>query len=298
MFKRTAQISFDGVNIKPITDLRIIFEIDKDDGSQLNHGTIKIYNLSPKNRAQIAKTHPIGYPLFEPIVKVFLNVGYSNDNVRIIGGELLSAINTKDGKDWITTIEVYSGIKTVTKSIANFSFAKPTKITTIIDKLLKAMQIDFSYTEDAKDLLSNLKTEDYTASGLTFKEVYTVLNRYGASFTIEEDGKGLIYIDDRPRNPTQGQNSQNTFSPNNGLIGSPEITRTGISIRSLLRPRTRIMERIFVKSRTLSNTLRFGTFADYHIKSIKHKGDTRGEDWFTEIEGSYSNLLLDGYLEQ
>jgi len=297
-FERKAEVSFENINIQPVKDLRIIFEVDKDDGVKLNHATIKIYNLSPVNRAQIAKPYPIGYPLFEPVVRVFLKVGYKDDQILLIAGELLFATNQKDGKDWITTIDVWSGIKSVSKGISNFSFAEPTKAKIITDRLLKSLQIDFSYTDEAKDLLENLKVTDYTSSGLTFRQVSLFLNRYGASFTIEEDGKGLVYIDDRPRNPEEGQNSQNTFSPDNGLVGSPEITRTGIIIRALLRPRMRLMERIFVKSQTLLGTLRAGTVADYHITSIKHKGDTRGEDWFTEIEGSYSNLVVGDYLNE
>lgn len=296
LFNRKAEISFENINIQPIKDLRIIFEIDKDDGVQLNHATIKIYNLSPINRAQIAKPHPIGFPLFEPIVKVFLKVGYENDIIQIIAGELLSAINQKDGVDWITTLEVWSGIKSITNGISNFSFGKPTKAKTIIDRLLQSLQIDFRYTDDAVDLLENLKVSDFTSSGLTFRQVSIFLNRYGASFTIEEDNQGLVYIDDRPRNPEEGRNSQNTFSPTNGLVGSPEITRTGIIFRALLRPRIRLIERIFVSSKTLVGTLRAGSEADYHVTSVKHKGDTRGEDWFTEIEGSYSNLIVGDYL--
>ena len=297
LFKRKATVSFENININPITDLRVLFEVDKDDGFQLNHAVIKIYNLSPDARFEISKPFPIGYPLFEPIAKVFLSVGYEGDEVRLISGELLSATNLKDGVDWITTIEIWSGIEAITKGIANFSFAKPTKAITIIDRLLKTLSIDFKYTDDATDLLSNLKVVDFTASGLTFRQISLFLNRYGASFTIEEDGQGLVYIDDRPRNPQEGQNSQNTFSPDNGLIGSPEITRTGIQFRALLRPRTRLLERIFVKSKTLFETLNSEQVSDYHVISIKHKGDTRGEDWFTEIEGGYSNIVVGSYLE-
>lgn len=297
LFERKIEVSFENINIQPVNNLRILFEADKDEGTQLNHAIIKIYNLSPINRAQIAKSHPIGYPLFEPIVKVFLKAGYKGDEVQLFAGELLTAINQKDGNDWITTIEVWSGIAATTRAIANFSFAQPTKATAIVDKFLRSLSIDFKYTDDAKDLLSNLKVTDFTSSGLTFRQVSLFLNRYGASFTIEEDGQGLVYIDDRPRNPQAGQNSQNTFSPDNGLVGSPEPTRTGINIRALLRPRMRLMERFFVKSQTLAGTLRAGTAADYHIISIKHKGDNRGKDWFTEIEGSYSSLIVGDYLE-
>jgi len=295
MFKRSAQVSFDGVSVKPITDLRIAFEIDKDDGQQLNRGTIRIYNLNSDSRAQLAKPYPIGYPLIDPIIRVFLKAGYGGDNVQLLAGELLSGINTKEGPDWITTLEIWSGINATTKGISNFSFGDPTKAKVIADRLLSVLNIDVRYTDEADDLINNLKVTDYTSSGLSFREISLFLRRFGLSFTIEEDGQGLVYVDDRPRNPEAGQTSQNTFSPQNGLVGSPAITRTGIEIRALLRPQIRLLERFFVESRTISGTLVGNVVADYHAISIKHTGDTRGEDWFTEIEGAYSNLIAGDY---
>jgi len=295
MFRRTAQVSFDGVSIKPITDLRVTFDVDKGDGDQLNRGTIKIYNLSPNSRAQLAKPFPIGFPLIDPIIRVFLKAGYDGDNIQLLAGELLSGINTKEGPDWITTLEVWSGINATTKGIANFSFGDPTKAKVIADRLLSVLNIDVKYTDEALDLVGNLKVTDYTSSGLSFREINLFLRRYGLSFTIEEDGQGLVYIDDRPRNPGAGQNSQNTFSPSTGLVGSPSITRTGIEIRALLRPQIRLLERFFVESQTISGTLVGNVVADYHAINIKHTGDTRGEDWYTAIEGAYSNLIEGDY---
>lgn len=296
MFKRSAQVSFGGVSVPTVTDLRVIFEVDKSGGEHLNRANIEIYNLSTTSRAQLAKPFNLGEPLVEPLIRVFLRAGYEGEEVQMIAGELLSGVNQKDGPDWITTLDVVSGINAATKSTTNTSIGKPTSARVIADKLLDTLGIEIRYTEEAAQRLGRERANDFSASGLSFRETTIFLRRYDLEFTIEEDGQGLVYVENRPRNPNGGQNADNTFTPDNGLVGAPAITRTGVEFRALLRPRIRLLERIFVESQTITGTLRGERLpADYRVLAVRHTGDTRGEDWFTEIEGAYSNLLEGTY---
>jgi len=295
MFGRVAQVSFAGVSIQPITDLRIVFAVDKHDGQELNRAIIRIYNLNATARSQLAKPFPLGYALVEPVIRVFLNAGYQGDAVQMIAGELLSATNQKDGPDWITELEVWSGINAATKNTANISIGQRTNAKVIADRLLNALGIDIQYTTEAEAALGKQQVTDYTAFGLAFRETAAFLRRYGLAFTIEEDGQGLVYVDDQPRNPEATKTQANTFSPDSGLVGAPAITRTGIEFRALLRPQIKLLERVFVDSQTISGTLRGDVSADYHVINVRHIGDTRGDDWYTEIEGAYSNIIEGTY---
>lgn len=292
MFDRSARIEFEGVDIKDIEDLRIVFDVDKNDGLQFNHGNIVIYNLSRENRAKIARPYPLGYPMIEPIIKVSLYAGYVGNEVLILSGDILSATNEKRGPEWMTTIDIYSGLDDSTKADAQVSFAIATDAKVVADKLLSELGIDIKYTPDALAEIQNKKTSDFAASGLAANEATTFLARYGLAFTIEENGQGLVYVDERPRNPDAAKSNDNTFKPTNGLLGTPKITRSGVEIKSLLRPRLKLFERIFVESETTKGSLQASPdySPDYHIIGLRHVGDTRGDDWFTEIECAYSKL--------
>jgi len=295
MFNRSAQVSFAGVSIQPITDLRIAFEVDKTDGMQFNHGMIEIYNLNQEARAKLAKPIHPDLPLVDPNIKVFLKAGYKDEEIQLIAGELMAGTNIKDGPDWITTLDVWSGIDAATKGKTNISFSEPTPVKTVVDSMLSVLNIQIRYTAVAEQILNTKRITTFSVGGLAFRETALFLRQYGLDFTIDEDGQGLVYVDDRPRNPNAGKNRDNTFSPQTGLIGSPSITRNGVEIRSLLRPRIRLLERIFVESESITGTLRGDIPADYFVTSLTHTGDTRGEDWTTSIVAHYSTISEGNY---
>jgi Baseplate hub gp41 len=84
-----------------------------------------------------------------------------------------------------------------------------------------------------------------------------------------------------------------------GMISIPEATEEGINVRVLLNPRIKIGRAIQLNNRDITqadfnavfgpgyrqqqfiaNTSRDGT---YRVLVAEHKGDTRGEEWFTDI---------------
>ena len=68
-FNRAIRVVFEGVDIEPITDLRVAFNVDKSDGEQLNRGVITIYNLNPSSRASLSTARPLNTILVEPVIK-------------------------------------------------------------------------------------------------------------------------------------------------------------------------------------------------------------------------------------
>ncbi len=74
-----------------------------------------------------------------------------------------------------------------------------------------------------------------------------------------------------------------TIDEENGMIGSPEFgkpSRRGkapeVTIRTLLYPEIRPGHPVKVASRDLNGT--------FKVKNVKHRGDTHGPDWMTEVE--------------
>lgn len=291
LFDRSIRVEFEGVDIPPITDLRVAFEIDKNDGLQFNHAFITITNMPDKNRNKIARAHPLNFPMIDPVIKMSLFAGYKGREILLAAGDVLSAIPNLRGANWETEIDIYSGLSDSTKADTQVAFSLPTSAKVISDQLLAKLGMDIKYTAEALDILKNKKPNDFSTSGMSAQEATVFLARYGLAFTIEESGRGLVYKSNRPRNPNSGKTDSNSFTPQNGLIGTPQITRAGINIKSFLRPQIKLFEKIFVESQTTTGALQApGYSPEYHVIGMKHKGDNRGADWFSEFECVYSKL--------
>lgn len=298
IFDRVAEVSFKGVDLNPVTDLRIQFALEKHDSVKFNSGRITIFNLGENARNIIARPHHLSRPMAEPVITVALTAGYRGSEIRMFAGDVITAVNARVGPDWITTLELFTGYNAAQKAQAVESVDGSTPASIIINRIVASMLIDVRVTDEAQERMKNERVASFSASGLAFRVAADFLSRYGLAFMIDEDGQGLIYVDDRPRDPNSGKSATNTFSPQTGLIGTPEITYTGINVRSLLRPEMRLFQKFFVESETITRTLQAGggeIASEYHAKKIAHVGDTRGEEWYTEIEGVYSNLIEEDY---
>lgn len=281
--------------LEPVTGARVAFEVDKNDAKQFNHAVITVYNLEPTARAFLARPMPLDvdlrFELTEPVVTARLLAGYENDLSQIYAGDILWCHNSKVGPDWITQMELYTGLASATNGFAQVSFAAPTSSRTVLEAIVQPLGMSIRYTDAAASVLEGKTVHDYTTSGLAYAEADEFVKRYGLAFTIEDDKRGLVYDPNSARDPTSARTSANTFSPDLGLIGTPRITKSGIEIKTLLRPNISMFQRFFVLSETTRGTLQSADYApEYYAVHLKHVGDTRGDEWFTEIEGAYARL--------
>jgi hypothetical protein len=91
------------------------------------------------------------------------------------------------------------------------------------------------------------------------------------------------------------------ISPNNGLVGVPEQTQGGLSVRVLLNPSLKIGQRVKLDSTVNqapisldvnsqaknifqgTNVAKLNADGLYYVMEANHRGDTRGEEWYTDL---------------
>lgn len=297
LFNRNVEVSFKGVDILPVSRLRVAFDVSKQDGEQFNNGIIRIYNLNSSSRSALAKViHNSKTPWVEPIIQCTLKVGYGDELVQLISGDVLIATNQRIGPDWITDIEVYTGWFSSKKSGTQLDYGAKTSAKKVVNDLLsKISDFDIQYTTKAESKLKGKTVQAYTMNGNAYNEAKVFLPRYGLRFSIEDDGILLVHAFNEPRDETRNENNTSTFNPTNGLLDSPKITRVGVEFKALLRPQIKILQRVYVESQSINETLqnqdRFTN--EYFITGLKHTGDTYSDEWYTEISGSYVGLDRD-----
>lgn len=293
-YKRGIRIEFEGADIAPIIDLRVSFDVSKSGGEGLNKGIITIYNLRPTSRAALLIARPKENLDDEPVIKVRLFAGYEGNLKPLVTGDILLSKSTKKGTEWITEIEVWAGLTAATKATVVEHWEGKTSAKSIVDKLLAPLSIAINYTASALSQLEGQSYIDFAESGMSIAVTNRFLRRYDLAFTIDEDGSGLVYKEDEAVDPDASQSPTNVFNKDNGLIGSPIITRTGVDFVSLLRPEIKIFQKIFVQARTLSETLQKeeNLINEYVVKSIRHYGDTHNDEWFSEITSTYADIIV------
>ena len=291
-FNRGIRVEFEGANVEPITDLRIAFNASKSDGTKLNKLELTIYNMKPASREAILIARPKKELSDPPVIKVRLFAGYEGNLKQLMAGDILFSKSTKTGTDWITEIEVWAGLTETTKATVTFDAEGKIPAKTISDRLVESIGIPVNYTLKALAILKNKTYTDFSESGMSIIVIRRFLRRFDLVFTIEDE-KGIIGRDGEANNPDEAQSVNNTFDIKNGLIGSPVINRVGVDFLSLLRPEINVLQKVFVKSRTINETLKRDEDAvnEYVVRSIRHFGDTHEDEWFTEISATYADIV-------
>ena len=84
------------------------------------------------------------------------------------------------------------------------------------------------------------------------------------------------------------------YGPSSGLIGVPQQTQDGVEMKMLLDPKITIMTQVQLQAGTIINQLQrsipsLPTILDanntYVVGRVRHYGDSRGNDWYTEVTG-------------
>jgi hypothetical protein len=247
--------------------LRISFEVTKTIDSTANAAKIEVYNLSQEPRT-FAELDGVG---------VLLSVGYSGFNQNpvargIFKGDILRIQHVKNGGDIVTTIESGDKIKAIANTNINVSFTSGTPIKRLIDVAAKEMGVSIG---ELQGIESKQFLRGYSSSGRAADQLSLLADMVDADWSIQD---GVLQFVKRDKSLSQ---KILVFTPETGLIGSPnkKVDENGVTkiqftclIQSQLRPGAKVR----VTSKFVSG--------DYKVTSVTHRGDTRGGNWYSEVE--------------
>lgn len=140
-------------------------------------------------------------------------------------------------------------------------------------------------------------TRPHVSFGLYDREMHILEKSCTAMSSLCCDGSGNISIADIFNIETTSNTDIIAISPESGLIGLPNQVPQGVSFKTLLDPRLKwtapIPTMIQFKNSEIKGLANYvGVYPAlplddngvYKIISVVHRGDTRGEDWFSEVE--------------
>ncbi|MCM3488773.1 hypothetical protein M3689_05560 [Alkalihalophilus marmarensis] len=220
-------------------DLNIEFRIEFSDGEELNDAEIKIYNLSDQSVNLIKKNLPL-----------VINAGYEGDIGNVFIGGIYDVFTERTNTDRITTILAVEASDQWQRMNITKTYKAGIKASQILRDLI-------GFTGLATGALSIPRDVTYSRgkslSGKLPNIVKDIAKDAGAKATVT---KGKIFI----RDPQQGDTLSFQFTPNRGLIGTPERFEDeeaiGYNVKALLNHRVQTDSIIQVGSSTAKGRFR------------------------------------------
>jgi Baseplate hub gp41 len=264
-----------------IIDLRISFNVALSLVGFPSTATIQIYNLNKSNRNKIK----------EEFTKIFLYAGYEENVPLIFSGDLVNVTHEKNGPDWITNLFCGDAIRSINNSTVNKTLPPGATTESMFDELVGQMDgVTKGVTEGLKNCLTKKRSllRSIVLSGNVKDWLDKLAQNCGFDYSINND-----IIETTVKNKPLNDEPVIIIKQDNGMIGSPELTETGVKVKSLLIPQMKLGRQVEIQSisakinignlifRKVPATVGIGT---YRADKINHVGDTRGNDWFTNIE--------------
>lgn len=262
-------------NAIEITDMRVRFEIERHVKSDPNRCEVIITNLAERTRSLCEK---------KPL-QVWIDAGYDGVLYQLFTGDLRLGFSKLEKPEWHTHMQLGDGDRALRLARVNRSYASGTPIMTAVRDTAASMGLTLNPAEASK--LASLQIQflaPKAVQGSSRDELTRLLSPYGITWSIQNGRLQLL----RDTDALQGQTV--LVSQDTGLIGSPSFTTptqgsslkgkpSQVRFKMLLYPLLTPGQLVEVHSRDIAGRT-------FRVERLTHRGDTHGDEWFTEVEAS------------
>lgn len=278
-FDRVCKVVIEGAKVIAIENSKIQFEIIKSKNAKENTAKVEIYNLAPATRKLITEQ--------DALVRIFAGYAQNKGLIEIGQGDISKVKHNRDKTEVVTEIYIAEGLQKIRDNPISISFSSKSKLklANVLDNLRTKSNNQFVFRLIDVD---ESKTIDngYSDLGSLDQILNNLRLQFGFGWSVQN---GIITIKGTKKSLA---NEIMLLTPKNGLILHPEsvkhvsrrlekssITRQEKkvnSIQALLQPHLQVNDIIAIASGDLNGK--------YEIQKITHKGDTRGNDWYSDME--------------
>lgn len=269
----------DGIQI---TDLQVRFDASKsaDNKRTGNSATIEVYNLS---RATLGR-------LETEFLEATLAVGYAATGVQtIVTGNVTHTTTVKQGTDTVTQLQLGEGYVALNHKRLKSLVAPGQSVQDVVEEIRKQMPgvVRGAYVGTN---LSNKVLYGYPLNGTP----RAMLDRLCKEMRLEwRVDNGALYITHENGLLSKDTTSVPRIDVDSGLIDIPFYAagdsklptnkqhKAGVQFKMLLNPEIIPGKMVYLVSSVMPNMTGF-----YRVNDVRHTGDFRGTDWYTEVTAS------------
>lgn len=275
-----------------VSNLKVRFNTSKAFGQTVNYSEIDIYNLTRDTENAIVKSGD----------RVIIEAGYqateqiddSNDARyirygKIFDGRIIQVMRDRqDNVDYILRLSCIDGDDFMNNSIIKYTLNSGIDQRTALENVASKASKPTELGRITPDLSTTKLPRGKVFFGAPKDYIRSIANGNGAYYWIEDNKLQVIKTTDEYK-----QADVIVITPENGMIGTPQQVELGVSVRCLLDPRIKLNSVVKIDNTMIRQTkMQIGqarTQLDengtYRVVKISHVGDTRDNDWYTNIEG-------------
>lgn len=273
-----------------VSQLRCTFNVQKTILQQPNYSEVVIYNLS----ADTENT------LIQEGNRIVIEAGYEGEQYGLIfDGDIVQPVRDKeDGVTYRLLLYSLDGDRAYNQGFVGFSLLKGQTARSLIGSLASKASVPSELGNISDSFDKTELSRGKVVFGLARDYYRQLAQSQSAAFYLEDGKVNIIKATDLPEGEILD------LSPSAGLIGVPAQTEYGVSFRCLLNPRIRINTLVHIDNSLIrAQTYQQGQVIRnldndgiYRVISVTHKGDTRGDDWYTECETVSQAGLMPGMM--
>ncbi len=268
-------------------NMKITFRIMKRGSVNSSSAKITVYNpsIADADKVLIAKSGE---------AVIILDAGYKNNFGNIFTGSLMNGNYTKQGAvDMVMELYTRPSIKNENKTLINTTFNRG-----ITNKdYIKQLALQFNWIKKV-EIDENIATETFNYDKPVSGKVKDCLDAMKDQYDFDWYLEGYKFI--ALKTGTKGKNTvTHKINEENGLLGIPIKTDQGTTVKTFINHRIRFNDIIDVDCKY--STLSMGTLdrkyltnksanGQFYALKVTHVGDTRGNEWSTEVQGWRSKI--------
>jgi hypothetical protein len=265
LWKRKWSVQVDTIGLG---DLDCEFRIKRDLRHTPNTCELTVYNLNPNHRAQLTQ-HKHSF--------VRVEAGYEAGTSLIFSGDVRKCEHAHDGVDWVTKIQAGDGERRFQTARIARSYGPDAAVGTVIRAIAEALGVGIGNAVEALQSAQLTRVGQAFPSGVWLhgnaaRELQHLVRSVGMEYSTQDGVLQLL-----PRGGTRALELI-VLSPSTGLLGVPTVSKKNvIKATCLLIPD-------LVPGRRIEFRDTSGATGIYRIEVVEYSGQTRGDDWFAELE--------------
>ena len=292
-------VAEDGSNTTAIdlSDFHVKFHITQAITSRPCTAEITVYN--PSDETVNAISAPINQYVKDAHMKVIIDAGYEERHSVIFQGDLWWKSTGRESEtDTYLRLIAASGDTANQYAVVNRSLPAGASQSEAFDVVMDSMK-DYGVGVCKRPTLSEaVLPRGKALYGLARDIMQGIADRNG--FDWSYDPRGIVTIPKQGALPPAETKRVVVLTPNTGLLGRPNITENGIKARMLLNPLIDFGGLVQIDQSLVQNPDYQTAYSAvnenlpatgamvagdglYLVKSREHIGDTRGDEWYTDI---------------
>lgn len=263
-----------------LSALHIRFGIINGDTQTPKTANIRVYNVAPETAARIRKE----------FTQVLLQAGYVGNAGTIFAGQIRQVrIGRENATDTYIDILAADGDVAYLHAKLNTTLAAGYTPEDLRNACLKAMQPFGVVAGELAALPSTRAPRGRPLYGLAREFLRELADTYGMSWQVSLGQLHMIPVD----TPLTG--SAVELTSETGLVGMPQQTLDGITVKCLINPQIKAGRQIRLNNRSIQEAAistnvtyvdqrpTFDTDGFYKVWAVAINGDTRGQDWTMDL---------------